>query len=96
MTKQTQALRRAELFKKSKAYSKSKSPSPILKQGTYFGWIQNVTKMFDFYFNWPQTAMPALIKVQPTGQSQQIFLNAKNIFKLGAIFRENAQRVQKI
>ena len=43
----------------------------------------------------PQTAMPALIKVQPTGQSQQIFLNAKNIFKLGAIFRENAQRVQK-
>ena len=43
----------------------------------------------------PQTATPALIKVQPTGQSQQIFLNAKNIFKLGAIFRENAQRVQK-
>ena len=40
--------------------------------------------------------MPALIKVQPTGQSQQIFLNAKNIFKLGAIFWENAQCVCKI
>ena len=43
----------------------------------------------------PQTATPAFIKVQPTGQNQQIFLNAKIIFKLGAIFRENAQRVQK-
>ena len=43
----------------------------------------------------PQTATPAFIKVQPTGQNQQIFLNAKNMFKLGVIFRENAQRVQK-
>ena len=43
----------------------------------------------------PQTAMPAFIKVQPTGQNQQIFLNAEIIFKLDAIFRENAQLVQK-
>ena len=43
----------------------------------------------------PQTATPVFIKVQLTGKNQQIFLNAKNIFKLGAIFRENAQRVQK-
>ena len=50
--KTNKGLRRAELFKKSKAYSESKSPSPILKQGIYFGWIQNVTQMFDFYFNW--------------------------------------------